>query len=132
MKASLKKEGMISKADYKLVEPVDREDISKLPWDDWKGYRSVGLPPKPQFHPYFQEIEKYPDSSFDFVLVDGRARVACMINAIDKIKKEGILILDNSDREKYYEIFHMFDSWERIDFYNGLQQTTVWRNIKKN
>jgi hypothetical protein len=48
---------------------------------------SPWLPPKPQFHPYFQEIQKYTYNSFDFVLVDGRAKVACMINAIDKIKK---------------------------------------------
>ena len=51
------------------------------------------------------------------------------INAVDKIKKEGILILDNSDREKYHGIFYIFDEWERVDFSNGLQQTTVWRNM---
>jgi len=129
VKTSLKKEGIISKTDYKLIEPVDRDEINKIPWDNWKGNKLVGLPPKPQFHPYFQEIQKYPDNYFDFVLVDGRARVACMINAVDKIKKEGILILDNSDRGKYHNIFYLFDEWKRVDFFNGLQKTTVWRKL---
>ena len=129
VQTNLKKKGLISKTDYKLIEAVDREEISKIPWNNWKGNKLVGLPPKPQFHPYFQEIQKYPDNYFDFVLIDGRARVACMINAIDKIKKEGILILDNSDREKYHGIFYIFDGWKRVDFSNGLQQTTVWRKI---
>ncbi len=87
------------------------------------------MPPKPQFHPYFQKIQKYPDYSFDFVLIDGRARVACMINTIDKIKREGRLILDNSDREKYHGVFCIFDGWKRVDFSNVLQQTTVWTRI---
>ncbi len=108
-----------------LIEPVDREEITKIPWDNWKGNKLVGLPPKPQFHPYFQKIQKYPDNYFDFVLIDGRARVACMINEIDKIKNEGILILDNSDREKYHSIFYIFDGWKMVDFSNGLQLTTV-------
>ncbi len=110
-----------------LIEPVDREEITKIPWDNWKGNKLGGLPPKPQSHPYFQEIQKYPDYSFDFFLIDGRARVACMINAIDKIKKEGILILDNPARKKYHNIFYIFDSGKRVDYSNGLQQTTVWR-----
>ncbi len=71
-----------------LIEPVDREEITKIPWDNWKGNKLVGLPPKPQFYYYFQEIQKYPDNYFDFVLIDGRARVACMINTIDKIKEK--------------------------------------------
>jgi len=129
VKISLEKKGLISRVEYKFIEPVDRKEINEIPWDCWKGSKLIGVPPKPQFYHYFQEIQKYPDNYFDFVLIDGRARVACMMNAKDKIKKEGILILDNSDRGKYHSIFYLFNGWKRINFSNGLQQTAVWRKI---
>lgn len=40
---------------------------------------------------------------FDIILVDGRDRVRCMINAVKLLKDDGILILDNSDRAEYQE-----------------------------
>lgn len=34
-----------------------------------------------------------------------------------------------SVKEKYHRIFYIFDGCKRVDFSNGLQQTTVWRKI---
>jgi len=56
---------------------------------------------KYNFHQYASKINEYPDQYFDFILVDGRARPSCLDFAISKLKINGFLILDNSDR-KYY------------------------------
>lgn len=42
-------------------------------------------------------IDRFPDGSLDFVLVDGGPRNICAIKAIQKIKLGGILILDNAN-----------------------------------
>jgi hypothetical protein len=56
---------------------------------------------KDTFKAYASNIGRFPDTTFDVVLVDGRARPSCMGHAISKVKYGGLLILDNSER-KYY------------------------------
>jgi predicted O-methyltransferase YrrM len=55
------------------------------------------------FEAYVKTIDNYPDNYFDLVVVDGRARPACIKHAVPKIKRGGVLILDNSDRDYYLE-----------------------------
>jgi hypothetical protein len=43
--------------------------------------------------------------TFDIILIDGRERVSCVKNAIDKLTENGVLILDDSEREAYKEAF---------------------------
>lgn len=43
------------------------------------------------------------DNMFDIILVDGRDRVRCIKNAVKRLKEDGVLILDNSEREEYIE-----------------------------
>lgn len=40
---------------------------------------------------------------FDIVVVDGRRRVECMANSLPALTGRGVLILDNSERERYQE-----------------------------
>lgn len=40
---------------------------------------------------------------FDIILIDGRDRNRCAINCVSKLKPNGIIIWDNSDREYYRE-----------------------------
>jgi len=53
------------------------------------------------FENYVKAIDIYPNEHFDVVVVDGRARPSCIKRALPKIKKGGMLILDNSDRSYY-------------------------------
>jgi precorrin-6B methylase 2 len=55
------------------------------------------------FEKYTRSIDSVPDNSLDIVLIDGRARRACIVHAIPKIKPGGYLIVDNSDRSYYFE-----------------------------
>lgn len=55
------------------------------------------------FKNYSSKISEFNDDFFDIVLVDGRARPSCIHHSLDKIKQNGILVLDNSDRTYYLE-----------------------------
>jgi hypothetical protein len=47
---------------------------------------------------YAAFIDRFPDHSFDLVIIDGRARAACIQHAIPKVKKGGYLLVDDSER----------------------------------
>jgi len=80
---------------------------------------------KPEFSAYCDSILDYPRESFDFVLIDGRARVECALNAFSRIKPGGFLVLDNSEWEKYQPIFEAAPDWKRLDFENGVWRTSI-------
>lgn len=67
---------------------------------------------------YCQGITNYEDE-FDVVVIDGRQRVACAINSLTALKPGGVLLWDNSERERYepgYE-FLRSNGFRRIDFH---------------
>lgn len=69
------------------------------PGEDEPLYRSsdlnfAGL----SFRRYVESVLEFPDASFDVILVDGRARRGCVVAALPKLKPDGVLVLDNSDR----------------------------------
>ena len=82
----------------------------------------------------FQEYVNKPSllrrKRYDFIVVDGRERVAC----IDLIFKhsllrseDGILVLDNSERPSYVSAFESVPShWLRYDFKTKVDTTTIW------
>ena len=75
---------------------------------------------------YFQALSTYPDEHFDFILVDGRARPECVFSSISKLKKGGLMILDNSERKRYEVVFNHLKNWEMMNTTNGLTDTTFW------
>lgn len=66
---------------------------------------------------YARRIEPY-GSCFDVVVIDGRQRVSCARRCLGALKPEGVILWDNSDREKYtpgYEFLHE-NGFRRIEF----------------
>jgi Methyltransferase domain len=49
---------------------------------------------------YIDEILKFPDGYFDLISIDGAAHCACLRVAIPKLKESGILIVDNTDKDR--------------------------------
>jgi hypothetical protein len=41
------------------------------------------------------------EGDFDLIIIDGRERVACTYTALQKITPSGVIIFDNSERDKY-------------------------------
>jgi predicted O-methyltransferase YrrM len=52
------------------------------------------------FETYVRQLES-AGGLFDLIIVDGRARSACLAMAIKRIKPDGIILFDNSDRPRY-------------------------------
>lgn len=56
---------------------------------------------------------------FDIIVVDGRKRVKCTKASIEALTDEGVLILDNSEREWYQDAkrFMEANNFRRLDFW---------------
>ncbi|GAB5524172.1 MAG: hypothetical protein Roseis2KO_20440 [Roseivirga sp.] len=78
------------------------------------------------FANYVGHINSFEDDFFDFILVDGRARKSCALTAIDKLKRGGLLVLDNSERLRYKAVHDTLKDWPRIFTTTGLTDTTIW------
>jgi hypothetical protein len=85
--------------------PVDDYDMD-LVKDPEKYFSSAETEIGKSFKDYVSTIDNFPDNYFDFVMIDGRARPACIRHSLKKVKPMGFLILDNSDREFYLSGFN--------------------------
>jgi predicted O-methyltransferase YrrM len=78
------------------------------------------------FEDYTNATNRFEEDSLDFILIDGRARKSCALNAIDKLKIGGIIILDNSERKRYEKVHQTFAKYPSIQTTTGLTDTTIW------
>lgn len=83
---------------------------------------------------YHTAIEDQKGKVFDLIIVDGRERVKCAKNALPFLSEKGVLLLDDSWRETYKEVFIFYakKGYKEISFSGikpgGLltEQTTVF------
>lgn len=82
---------------------------------------------------YYQQLNKRSEK-FDVVIIDGRERVLCALNCLGALSEQGVVVFDNSERERYREgiDFLKAQGFKHIDF-RGLppgsvrqSQTTVF------
>ena len=74
---------------------------------------------------YVNIIETYDSEiKYEIVIVDGRERVKCAIKAFNKLKENGVLILDDSDRDRYTEALNFYTEkgFKKLSF-SGLKPT---------
>ncbi len=109
---------------YRPPQERDKSYDWQANWSHFSALESA--PRKPQFKEYFQIADSFPDEHFDCVIIDGRERVCCALHAIPKLKRGGYLILDDSMRPKYQQIWELLSEWivEIYDF--GLIQTSIF------
>lgn len=91
----LKKLGLKEKVTYHLIEPVALEAGQTTAYGSSKpGHEHL------DFKDYVTSLSK--DSGlFDLIVVDGRAREACLLEAKNKLTPGGIILFDNSNRARY-------------------------------
>lgn len=77
------------------------------------------------FDDYVAVVDRYPDATFDLVIVDGRARVNCAIRALPKVKPGGMLLLDDSDRPRYRRAHDALSGWSQTSI-RGLKAGQMW------
>lgn len=117
----------VTNVDYRFIPMADNDTLQR----QYSFYNDFNLTEKDlqvmtQYHEYFSFIKEYPDNHFDFIIVDGRARVECSLNAIPKLKAGGIFVLDNSNRPRYKPVFKVLKNWKSITTTTGLFDTTIW------
>lgn len=78
--------------DFQVVEPV----ASAAPAVPSAKEGHAGL----DFADYVAMIDKI-DGSFDVIVIDGRAREACLVAAVPRLASGGIVVFDNSRRRRY-------------------------------
>ncbi|MXU65133.1 class I SAM-dependent methyltransferase [Oceanomicrobium pacificus] len=85
----------------KRTAALENVDLSLVPPDESgqirsgrDGFRDVF------FDSYVHAIER-TDSRFDLIIIDGRARAACLDVAVNHLSDGGIILFDNSCRERY-------------------------------
>ena len=67
---------------------------------------------------YCQTIVPF-EAGFDCIIIDGRDRANCARNSLEALRTDGVIIWDNSDREKYQEGYMLLkqNGFGRIDFW---------------
>lgn len=114
---------------YKLIEPVKKE-YSKYNLLSDKDKRFIGY----DYFDYSSSILFYDNESFDVVLIDGRVRSKCVLNSISKVKKGGILIIDNAERKEYSTAINeipfknVLNEYGFVQFDLGFTQTSIFLN----
>jgi hypothetical protein len=69
------------------------------------------------FENYVKSIDQFPDHYFDIIIIDGRARPSCIQRGMPKLKKNGWMIVDNTERKYYSAPFNFArNSWEISKF----------------
>ena len=90
----------------------------------WQQKVSKTLPKNAQviFRPLGKEYSNSiseQKNNFDIVIVDGRQRVDCALASVNKLNNKGIIVWDNSDRDRYKSGIQKIEKkgFKRIDFY---------------
>jgi hypothetical protein len=119
--------------EYKLIEPELDQTIKSKSHESPESYKSSGYNDL-SFESYVKAIDIYPDNYFDLVVVDGRARNACIKHAVSKIKRGGVLVLDNSDRNYYLKNTQiLLNGWIQTTYRGAVrgllhkEQTTIFQ-----
>ena len=106
--------GINGKCDLRFVS---RDLLKSLDSDSFKS--SQATLKHVSFKNYVTAIDEFEDSFFDVVLVDGRARAACIKRAIPKIKPGGLLVVDDAGRDAYQHALKLPD-WHRSDAFGPI------------
>jgi predicted O-methyltransferase YrrM len=93
---------------------------------------------------YTNVIELFEDNSLDICLVDGVERSMCALAVIDKIKSNGIILVDDIDRyiptsfntpnqrknyaDSHWKNFHKIKvlNWKELIYTDGVTCTGIW------
>lgn len=60
------------------------------------------------------------EGMFDVIVIDGRAREACLSRAIDRLAPGGVIVFDNVDRTRYRDAITALKSRLQVEWTRGL------------
>lgn len=112
MQAELADPQRYAKVSLRIVDPVPSEH--PVVGSQKEGHQGL------DFAAYVDAIDDVP-GAFDLVVVDGRAREACLLKAKERLAPGGIVVFDNSRRKRYREAIAASGMRERV--FRGLTPT---------
>ena len=71
------------------------------------------------FTAYADAIDRV-DGEFDLVVIDGRAREACLVRALDRLAEGGLIVFDNVDRARYRDAIEALGPRLRVTWTRGV------------
>jgi hypothetical protein len=110
-----------------LFVPLNRQGDA-FDWQkEWSPYSQIKRPPQNRHYiDYIRSISQFPDKFFDLIIIDGRERLHCLLEALPKLSDTGTILFDDSHRPRYKELFSIMKNWEKKSFDFGLAQTTFF------
>ena len=71
-------------------------------------------------------------TAIDFALIDGRRRHCCAMQAAEKLRPGGMLVLDNAERypaalnEEWHRFHSIVAAWPKSQHDDGVSRTDIW------
>lgn len=77
------------------------------------------------FSSYVNTIDQTP-GFFDLIVIDGRAREACLAKALERVKSDGIIVFDNTNRLRYRKALKLYSARISMKSFWGLTPILPW------
>ncbi len=71
------------------------------------------------FSAYVAAIDAVP-GTFDVIVIDGRAREACLVRAVQRLSPSGLIVFDNVDRRRYAQAIDSLGDRVEVAMTRGL------------
>ncbi|GAA1768752.1 hypothetical protein GCM10009795_013780 [Nocardioides hankookensis] len=71
------------------------------------------------FTAYADAIDRV-DGEFDLIVIDGRAREACLVRALDRLADGGLILFDNVDRARYRDAIEALGTRLHVTWTRGV------------
>ncbi len=62
---------------------------------------------------YYEVLQRFQQNSIDIILVDGQHRLKCLEHGARILKPGGLIMLDDSQHEKYQVADQFFSGWQK-------------------
>jgi hypothetical protein len=82
---------------------------------------------------YIKPLKEIENNTIHIAMVDGRHRVESLKAVIPKVRHNGWIVLDDSDRQSYSDVYKILNNWEMIELSGIAYQSdykshaTLWR-----
>lgn len=77
--------------------------------------------------PYANVVDGFAEGTrFDILLLDGRERIECLRRALPLVAPDGLVLLDDAQRDRYWPAFRLLADRACVTFESATCQTAIW------